>query len=109
MKCSAAARHSGYLCKPESSVSALFQLFDKESQFRSISSIVSGRQGPLNVPVPYPLPNEEGYTRTTSHYHPWSTVRAQITPSGWVIPTLPDCLQVEVGDGEDLSVPTDRS
>mmetsp|Transcript_10615 Transcript_10615/g.16806 ORF Transcript_10615/g.16806 Transcript_10615/m.16806 type:complete len:97 (+) Transcript_10615:729-1019(+) len=66
MKRSAAARHSVYLCELQSSVNARLQLFDKESQFRSISSTISGRRGPLKVPVPYQLPNEEGYTWTTS-------------------------------------------
>ena len=48
------------------------------------------------------------YTRTPSHYHMCSTVRAQISPSGRVIPKFPNYLHAEVSDGGDLFLPIDR-
>jgi len=78
--------------------------------FSSILFIFKVRLGPgpcsrFKVPVSYSPPSVDGYTQTPSHYHPCSTVRVQITPSGRVIPLFPDYLHAEVGDAGNLSLP----
>jgi len=46
----------------------------------------------LTMPVPYPPPNVESYTRIPSHHHLCSAVGAQTT-SHLVVPRLPACME----------------
>jgi len=48
----------------------------------------------IKVPVPYPTPSVEGYTRTPSHDHSCSTMRAEIISlrtGDVVVPKLFEC------------------
>jgi len=58
----------------------------------------------LKVPVPYPPPNVEGYTRTPSHKHSCSAVGAQITSLGRMISSCSNYLLADVSDGGDWSL-----
>jgi len=62
----------------------------------------------LKVPIPYSPPSVKAYTWTPSHYHPCLTVRAKITPSCRVNPSVLNYLHAEVSDGQDFSLPIDR-
>jgi len=54
------------------------------------------------MPVPYPTPNAESYTRTPSHHHLCLAVGAQIT-SLRVTSSCPEYLHAGVSDRGDLS------